>query len=128
MQETDERDRASRGDARERVRAAAYVDFLENRERRFTEGFVMAEAERRASEPHLRLLAIFDAFDGSYRRDDCEGCSFINVTRSREWHILMKGAMVAAGEGDRDAARRARRLGALLLREQGFDVAVPGSP
>jgi AcrR family transcriptional regulator len=33
------------------------------------------------------------------------------------WHILMKGSIVAAGEGDRDAARRARRLGALLLKD-----------
>ena len=29
----------------------------------------------------------------------------------------MKGAIVAAGEGDRDAAHRARHIGALLLRD-----------
>lgn len=34
---------------------------------------------------------------------------------ARQWHILMKGSIVAAGEGDRDAARRARALGTLLL-------------
>jgi AcrR family transcriptional regulator len=34
---------------------------------------------------------------------------------ARQWHILMKGSIVAAGEGDREAARRARRLGELLL-------------
>jgi AcrR family transcriptional regulator len=34
---------------------------------------------------------------------------------SRKWHILMKGSIVAAGEGDRLAARRARELGELLL-------------
>jgi AcrR family transcriptional regulator len=34
---------------------------------------------------------------------------------ARQWHILMKGSIVAAGEGDRAAARRARRLGELLL-------------
>lgn len=34
---------------------------------------------------------------------------------ARQWHILMKGSIVAAGEGDRDAARRAQDLGALLL-------------
>jgi AcrR family transcriptional regulator len=34
---------------------------------------------------------------------------------AREWHILMKGSIVAAGEGDRDAAQRAQRIGALLL-------------
>ena len=34
---------------------------------------------------------------------------------ARQWHILMKGSIVAAGEGDRDAAQRAQELGALLL-------------
>ena len=32
-----------------------------------------------------------------------------------EWHILMKGSIVAAGEGDVDAARRAKRIGRVLL-------------
>jgi AcrR family transcriptional regulator len=36
---------------------------------------------------------------------------------AHQWHILMKGSIVAAGEGDRDAAQRAQRLGALLLEE-----------
>ncbi|HWF74146.1 MAG TPA: helix-turn-helix domain-containing protein [Solirubrobacteraceae bacterium] len=36
---------------------------------------------------------------------------------AREWHILMKGSIVAAQEGDVDAARRARTVGSLLLRE-----------
>jgi AcrR family transcriptional regulator len=36
---------------------------------------------------------------------------------AHQWHILMKGSIVAAGEGDRNAALRARRLGALLLEE-----------
>jgi hypothetical protein len=34
---------------------------------------------------------------------------------ARKWHILMKGSIIAAGEGDRDAARRAREIAALLL-------------
>lgn len=34
---------------------------------------------------------------------------------ARQWHILMKGSIVAAEEGDRDAAQRARDLGELLL-------------
>src|SRR3954447_3075185 len=37
---------------------------------------------------------------------------------AREWHILMKGSIVAAGEGDADAARRGQRLGRLLLADQ----------
>ena len=34
---------------------------------------------------------------------------------ARQWHILMKGSIVAAGEGDSEAALRARALGRLLL-------------
>ena len=36
-----------------------------------------------------------------------------------QWHILMKGSIVAAGEGDRLAARRAQALGELLLEREG---------
>jgi AcrR family transcriptional regulator len=38
---------------------------------------------------------------------------------ARQWHILMKGSIVAAGEGDPQAARRAREIGALLLEHKG---------
>jgi AcrR family transcriptional regulator len=34
---------------------------------------------------------------------------------ARQWHILMKGSIVAAAEGDQDSARRAKRIGAALL-------------
>ena len=34
---------------------------------------------------------------------------------ARQWHILMKGSIVAAGEGDRDAALRAKAIGEPLL-------------
>jgi AcrR family transcriptional regulator len=34
-----------------------------------------------------------------------------------EWHILMKGSIVAAGEGDRMAAARAKRIATLLLQD-----------
>jgi AcrR family transcriptional regulator len=37
---------------------------------------------------------------------------------ARKWHILMKGCIVAAGEGDRLAARRARAVARLLLESQ----------
>jgi AcrR family transcriptional regulator len=33
------------------------------------------------------------------------------------WHILMKGAIVQAAEGDREAAKRAQALGRLLIEE-----------
>jgi AcrR family transcriptional regulator len=39
---------------------------------------------------------------------------------ARKWHILMKGSIVAAGEGDALAAARAREIGRLLLAEQGL--------
>jgi hypothetical protein len=36
-----------------------------------------------------------------------------------QWHLLMKGSIVAAAEGDSLAAGRARELGALLLAHLG---------
>jgi AcrR family transcriptional regulator len=41
---------------------------------------------------------------------------------ARQWHILMKGSIVAAAEGDHQAAARARELGALLLERHGVAV------
>jgi AcrR family transcriptional regulator len=37
---------------------------------------------------------------------------------AHQWHLLMKGSIVAAGEGDRFAARRAREIGELLLERE----------
>ncbi len=132
------------------------IAFLARREELWTRGWVEAECRRRGSTAEERLLAVFDIFDEWFRRDDFEGCSFINVLlelndrshpvgqasavhlaniRSvlaefateaglqdvdelvREWHILMKGSIVAAGEGDADAARRAKRVARLVLAE-----------
>jgi len=128
--------------------------FLARREQLWTKEWLEAEVERRAAEPGERLLAIFDVFDEWFRRDDFEGCSFINVLLeisdndspvhdasvthlarirsfvecltaaagiaeaegfARQWHILMKGSIVAAAEGDARAAARAQEVGALLL-------------
>jgi len=128
--------------------------FLERREELWTKGWLQAEAVSRADDPRGQLLAIFDVFDGWFRRSDFEGCSFINVMLeaadpadpihragtaylagirnfleglareagiadaegfARKWHILMKGSIVAAAEGDRDAARRAREIGEVVL-------------
>lgn len=128
--------------------------FLQQREQRWTREWVEAEARRRAVTPEGQLLAIFDLFDEWFRREDFEGCSFINVLLemndrrtpvgaacaghlanirsiirrlaaeaglrdpdefAHSWHILMKGSIVAAGEGDRDAARRAQAMGRLLI-------------
>jgi AcrR family transcriptional regulator len=46
---------------------------------------------------------------------------------AREWHILMKGSIVAAGEGDTDAALRAKKLGALLLGRAGEASIAPAA-
>lgn len=37
---------------------------------------------------------------------------------ARQWHILMKGSIVAAGEGDIEAAHRAQDVARLLLAQQ----------
>jgi hypothetical protein len=34
---------------------------------------------------------------------------------ARSWHILMKGSIVSAAEGDTEAAQRARSMAALLI-------------
>jgi AcrR family transcriptional regulator len=39
---------------------------------------------------------------------------------ARQWHILMKGSIIAAAEGDTHAATRARELGILLLNHHGL--------
>lgn len=132
--------------------------FLQRRERLWTEEWLESEVQHRAIAPAQRLLAIFEVFDEWFRRDDFEGCSFINVlletverghpvrrattshlARIRQflqgladeagvsqpedfahkWHILMKGSIVAACEGDQLAARRARDVGLLLLLSEG---------
>jgi AcrR family transcriptional regulator len=36
---------------------------------------------------------------------------------AHSWHILMKGSIVAAGEGDVEAAQRAKRMGRLLIEQ-----------
>jgi hypothetical protein len=39
------------------------------------------------------------------------------VEFARSWHILMKGSIVQAAEGDVDAARRAQALARLLIEQ-----------
>lgn len=131
--------------------------FLARREELWLRGWLEAEVERRASAPADRLLAIFDAFDAWFHRDDFEGCPFINTMRETsdwehplheaarqhlstirefvlrlaeeagvrdhealvdEWNLLMRGAIVSAQAGDREAARRALELGSLLLERE----------
>jgi AcrR family transcriptional regulator len=137
------------------------LEFLRERETRWTVEWLQGEVEARTDDPAQRLLAVFDVFDGWFRRDDFEGCAFINVlletadagsaihqasadhlaniraflaaqaaaagardpdALARELHILMKGSIIAAGEGDREAARRAQGMARLVLRQHGLAV------
>jgi AcrR family transcriptional regulator len=41
---------------------------------------------------------------------------------ARQWHVLMKGSIMAAHEGDSGAAGAAREMGVLLLRSHGLPV------
>lgn len=41
---------------------------------------------------------------------------------ARQWHVLMKGSIMAAHEGDREAARVAKEMGVLLLRAHDVPV------
>lgn len=80
-------------------------------------------AVRRASVEHLATIRCFlselVSRAGVTGEDDVDDLA-------RQWHILMKGAIVAAGEGDVHAAARSRRIGVLLLARHGIDVG--GSP
>src|SRR6185503_15854033 len=55
------------------------VAFLQERERRWTFEWVEAQARQRGETAEEHLLGIFDLFDEWFRREDFEGCSFINV-------------------------------------------------
>jgi len=64
---------------------------------------------RRASIEYLERIRLFLAqLAGEAGIHDRDGFA-------RKWHILMKGSIVAAREGDQDAARRAQDVGRLLL-------------
>jgi AcrR family transcriptional regulator len=53
--------------------------FLERRDEIWTRDWFVVEAWRRGSNAEERLLAFFDVFDDWFRRNDYEGCSFINA-------------------------------------------------
>jgi AcrR family transcriptional regulator len=129
------------------------IAFLDRREAVWTRQWLEAEVKHRATDPTERLLAVFDVFDGWFRKRSFEGCSFINVLLESDaksplhraaaahlakiraiirglaedaglsepeafaqaWHMLMKGSIVAACEGNRDAALDAKRAAKLVL-------------
>jgi AcrR family transcriptional regulator len=53
--------------------------FLELRAERWTRGWLQPEVEQLANYPAGGALALFDALDEWFHRDDFEGCSFINT-------------------------------------------------
>jgi hypothetical protein len=56
-----------------------------------------------------------------YLRQLAEEAGVADVERfARQWHVLMKGSIMAAHEGDAAAASAARELGVLLLRSHGI--------
>ena len=129
------------------------IAFLDRRESLWTRAWLESEIKCRSKDPERRLLAIFDVFDGWFRKRSFEGCSFVNVlletktgsavhrsaaehlakirnivcTLAREadlddpekfaqaWHMLMKGSIVSACEGNRNAAREAKHAAQLVL-------------
>jgi AcrR family transcriptional regulator len=62
-----------------RTKDELILGFLRRREQVWTKDWLAAELERRASTPKQRLLAMFDVYDGWFRKPDFEGCSFVNV-------------------------------------------------
>lgn len=77
----------------------------------------LQETQRTKSRPELasiehlaRIREVLFEFAREARAPDPDSLA-------REWHILMKGSIMAATEGDMDAAKRAQRIGRLLLRD-----------
>jgi AcrR family transcriptional regulator len=129
---------------------------LQRREELWTLGLVEQQSRLRGETTEEQLLAIFDVFhDWFQKREDFDGCSFINVLLelgaahpagqasiqyldnirtivrqraeaaglidvdnfARSWHILMKGSIIAAAEGDLQAASRAQAMGRALIEQ-----------
>jgi AcrR family transcriptional regulator len=129
---------------------------LQRREELWTVGMVEQQSRLRGETTEEQLLAMFDVFhDWFQKREDFDGCSFINVLLelgaahpagqasiqyldnirtivreraeaaglldvdnfARSWHILMKGSIIAAAEGDLQAAQRAKAMGRSLIEQ-----------
>ena len=69
---------------------------------------------RKSTEDHIRTIRDFvRQLAEEARVRDPDGFA-------RQWQIVMMGSIIAAYAGDRDAARRAKKLGALLLADAGI--------
>jgi AcrR family transcriptional regulator len=76
----------------------------------------VTDAEHPVRDAAVRHLAAIRAFLAGLAED--AGIADPDAF-ARQWHILMKGSIVAAAEGDSQAAARARELGELLLERHG---------
>jgi AcrR family transcriptional regulator len=140
-----------------RSKDALVLAVLERREQLWTRGWLEQEIEQRGQTPQARVLAIFDAFDEWFHRDDYEGCLFLNTlvethdptsrvgaevtprlgyvlslveglaeeiglrdprAFARAIQLLMMGSIMAALNGDNQAAQRARAVASLLLEHE----------
>jgi AcrR family transcriptional regulator len=70
---------------------------LERREEIWTRGWLAREIERRGDTPAERLLAMFDVLDEWFRREDYEGCLFINTVLETRDLASPVGARAAVG-------------------------------
>ncbi len=76
------------------------LSVLERRKDVWTRGWLEREVERRAPAGNERLLAIFDAFDDWFRRDDYESCLFMNCLLETRDATSPIGAASVAGLAD----------------------------
>jgi AcrR family transcriptional regulator len=76
------------------------LSVLERRREVWTRGWLAHEVERRAPAGTGRLLAIFDAFDDWFRRDDYESCLFMSCLLETHDATSPIGAASAAGLAD----------------------------
>jgi AcrR family transcriptional regulator len=102
--------------------------FLDEREQVWTYGWIEREARSGGTTPEEKLLAIFDLFDEWFRRDNYEGCPFINtllatadlrhpVSQACAGHLENVRALLqslAEEAGIRDAAEFSRALQMLM--------------
>ncbi len=82
---------------------------------------VLLETDQRDHPVRLATVAHLAAIRAFLERLAREAGAADAEGLARQWHILMKGSIVAAGEGDADAALRAQSIGRLVLAREGIE-------
>jgi AcrR family transcriptional regulator len=89
-----------------RSKDALLIAVLERRDVVWTQAWLRPEVERRADTPGGRLLAIFDAFDEWFNREEFEGCVFVNcMLETRDPGSSVRAATVVGLAKVRELAR-----------------------